>query len=65
MSAQEAQYLFINYFFKGAGHSEDGAVLLHLTVIIAAGPQQAKQPTSQAWEGEAIPSVCKVCFNCD
>lgn len=39
--------------------------LLHLAVIIAAGRQQAKTPSSQACEGEAVPSVCKVCVNCN
>ncbi|TNN72531.1 hypothetical protein EYF80_017307 [Liparis tanakae] len=51
----------------GAGHSEDSAACSSwlLAVMMAAGPEQAEQPTSRACEGEAAPSVCKACFNCD
>lgn len=50
--------------FKGCRLFKEYAVL-HLAVIIAPGPLWSKQPTSQTCEGEALPSVCKVCFNCD
>ncbi len=34
-------------------------------VIITPEPVQVKQQTRQACEGEALSSVCKVCFSCD
>lgn len=49
---------------KGAGYLKEYAAL-HLAVIIAPQPLRAEQPTSQASAGEALPSVCRVCFNCD